>query len=150
MYNTAVQVVSFPLKEGSFQVQMEQIPVIRGGMLRSNSKAIPGSSGTIRLQIILLRVLKVSTNPSCLELLKVSVLINLDGQNPSSSNVVINLMPSLVTKGQSSKVKSRKLRNSWSLACLISLAYLRNTSCVMTDSALGCFFPFFARYCSNC
>ena len=47
-------------------------------------------------------------------------------------------------------VKSRKLRNSSSLACLIWFAYFCRTWGVITDSAFGVFFPFFARYWQNC
>ena len=41
-------------------------------------------------------------------------------------------------------VKSRKLRNSSSLACLICFAYFCRISGVITDSAFGVSFPFFA------
>ena len=50
-------------------------------------------------------ILKASTYPSSLELLELSILINLDGKHPSASDIVINLMSSLVTKSHGNEIK---------------------------------------------
>ena len=46
-------------------------------------------------------------------------------------------------------VKSRRLRNSSSFACLICLAYCCKIAGVITASDLGVFFPFLAKYWQN-
>lgn len=47
---------------------------------------------------MLLGILKTFTDPSGLKLLKLAILINIDGQNPMSRDVVIYLVSSLVKK----------------------------------------------------
>ena len=129
---------------------MEQIPLHRGGMLRCHTKSVPSGRPRVGLEVVLLSVLEASTNPSSLEFLKLSILIYLDGKHPSASDIVVNLMTSLVSERHGSKIrKTSECLNSSSLVCLISLAYFLETSWVITDSAFGCFLPFLARYCSN-
>ena len=57
------------------------------------------------LEVILLSVLEASADPSSLEFLKLSVLIYLDGKHPSASDIVVNLMTSLVSERHGSKIK---------------------------------------------
>ena len=74
-------------------------------MLRCHTETIPCCRGTVRLEVVFLGVLKASTDPSSLELLKLSILIYLDGKHPSASDIVINLVSSFVSECHGSKVQ---------------------------------------------
>ena len=74
-------------------------------MLRCHTESVPGCRGRVGLEVVLLSLLKASTDPSSLEFLKLSVLIYLDGKHPSASDIVVNLMTSLVSERHGSKIK---------------------------------------------
>ena len=74
-------------------------------MLRCHTESVPDSCGRVGLEVVLLSVLKASTDPSSLEFLKLSILFNLDGKHPSASDIVVNLMTSLVSERHGSKIK---------------------------------------------
>lgn len=84
---------------------MESIPVLRSGVLQGNAETIFGSSGTIRLEVIFLGILKTSTDISGFKPLRLAILVNLDGQYPTSRDIVVNLMSSLVTKRHSGEIQ---------------------------------------------
>ena len=70
-----------------------------------HSESVPGSRRRVRLEVILLSVLKASTDPSSLEFLELSVLIYLSGKHPSASDIVVNLMTSFVSECHGSEVQ---------------------------------------------
>ena len=65
-------------------------------MLTCYAKTIPGRGGRVRLEVPL-GILEASTDPSGLKLLKIAIFVNLDGQDPSTGNIVIDLMLSSVS-----------------------------------------------------
>ena len=104
MNNASLEVVKFPLKKGSFQVDVQQVPKRRGCMLTCYAKTIPGRGWRVRLEVPFLGILEASTDSSGLKLLKVTIFVNLDGQDPSTCNIVIDLMLSSVSILHRSKV----------------------------------------------
>ena len=73
-------------------------------MLTCYAKTIPGRGWRVRLKVPFLGILEASTDPSGLKLLKIAILVNLDGQDPSTGNIVIDLVLSAVTILHRSKV----------------------------------------------
>ena len=66
-------------------------------MLTCYAKTIPGRGWRVRLEVQFLGILEASTDPSGLKLLKITIFVNLDGQDPSTGNIVIDLVLSSVT-----------------------------------------------------
>ena len=73
-------------------------------MLTCYAKTIPGRGWRVRLKVPFLGILEASTDPSGLKLLKVTIFVNLDSQDPSTGNIVIDLMLSSVSILHRSKV----------------------------------------------
>ena len=56
-------------------------------MLTCYAKTIPGRGWRVRLKVPFLGILEASTDPSGLKLLKITILVNLDGQDLSTGNL---------------------------------------------------------------
>ena len=54
-------------------------------MLTCYAKTIPGRGWRVRLEVPFLGILEASTDPSGLKLLEITIFVNLDGQDPSTS-----------------------------------------------------------------
>ena len=94
--NIPRNIILFPLKEGSLEINVPNRPTAIGSQLTSQTKTRAGCGGTIRLLIKALFVLESTQDPACLALIKGSIRFALDRQNPASCDKVPGLVLSHV------------------------------------------------------
>ena len=89
-YDIALSCVLFTVKKGGLHIGMYQVPVPTGCHLTSQSKGEPRGKRAIKLQAILLLVLKTAKDPSGLGLLKKPSVVALNDKYPLACDIILN------------------------------------------------------------